>query len=134
VHCPGVGAGIRTGGRSAGNLAAAAPVLLALVPKCPLCALPLLAAAGVAMPSGPVLDGMVAAAALLWLTMALARWRSPVFRSGALAVVLLLVGGRLAGSAWASVAACAVMIGLVLWRLRVRVASSDAVLIDRAAR
>ena len=118
MRCAQTGAGIRVRGPSAGSLTAAAPFLLALAPKCPLCALPLLAAVGVAAPSGPVLDGIVAAAAILWLAVVFARWRSTAFRAGAVTVALALVSGRLLGCAWMSAAACAGMLCLVLSRFR----------------
>jgi hypothetical protein len=72
------------------------------------------------MPSGPVLDGMVAAAALFWLAVAVLRWRSAVLQAGAAVAILLLVASRWYVSSWATTAACALMLAVALWRLRTR--------------
>ena len=79
----------------------AGALALPLVPKCPLCLLPLAAAAGVALPPRPVLDLGVALAASVWAAVMIASRRSPAVKLGAVAAALLLVAGRSAGLAWA---------------------------------
>ena len=90
--------------RIAGALGALA---IPLVPKCPLCLLPLAAAAGVALPSKPLLELGVGLAASVWAALVLASRRPPAIRMIAVAAALLLVAGRAAGFdelAWAGAA------------------------------
>jgi hypothetical protein len=94
-----------------------APLLLPLVPKCPLCLLPLMAAAGAALPPGPpyVLDGLVAISAAAWLGIVLSTARWLPVRAAAVAAAALLVAGRFAGSEWASAAGAVLVLAVVVW-------------------
>lgn len=101
-----------------GSLARLAPLVIPFLPKCPLCLLPLFAAAGWALPSAPVLDALVAACALAWvgLVLATARWL-PV-RAAAVAAAVLLVSGRVLASAPLSLLGGAGVLAVVFWRRR----------------
>jgi len=86
---------------------AAAAFALPLAPKCPLCLLPLAAAAGVALPDGPVVELGVGLAASAWTALVLASRRAPSVKGIAAAAALLLVAGRAAGldlAVWAGAA------------------------------
>jgi|RhiMetdeSRZDD1v2_1073273.scaffolds.fasta_scaffold63667_2 hypothetical protein len=90
--------------RIAGALTALA---IPLAPKCPLCLLPLAAAAGVALPSKPLLDLAVGLAASAWAALALTSRRATLFKGMAVTATLLLVAGRAAGldgAVWAGAA------------------------------
>ncbi|MFY9553046.1 MAG: hypothetical protein WAU32_18015 [Thermoanaerobaculia bacterium] len=79
----------------------AGALALPLVPKCPLCLLPLAAAAGIALPPRLMLDLGVGLAASAWAAVVIASRRSPAVKLGAVAAALLLVAGRAAGLEWA---------------------------------
>jgi hypothetical protein len=86
---------------------AAAALSIPLVPKCPLCLLPLAAAAGVTLPSKPLLDLGVGLAASAWAALVLASRRPAAVTGIAAAAALLLVAGRAAGfdlAVWAGAA------------------------------
>ena len=87
-----------------------------LAPKCPLCLLPLAAAAGVALPSKPLLDLGVGLAASAWAVLALASRRAPAVKAIAVAAALLLVAGRAAGLEWAVWTGAAGMLASALGR------------------
>jgi hypothetical protein len=97
--------------RIAGTLGALA---VPLAPKCPLCLLPLAAAAGVALPSKPLLDFGVGLAAFAWAALALASRRGTAAKGVATAAALLLVAGRAAGFEWAVWAGAAGMLASAL--------------------
>ena len=86
---------------------ALAALALPLAPKCPLCLLPIAAAAGIALPAGPVLDVAVGLVASLWAAVVLSSRRAPSVKGIAAAAALLLVAGRAAGldlAVWAGAA------------------------------
>ncbi len=102
--------------RAARIVGAAAALAIPLAPKCPLCLLPLAAAAGVALPSRPLLDFAVGLAASGWAAAALASRRAPLFKGMAVAAALLLIAGRAAGLDWAVWAGAAGMLGSAFGR------------------
>jgi hypothetical protein len=99
----------------AGRIAGAAALAIPFLPKCPVCALPFLAAAGIALPRGPVVEAIVAAAAAGWLAVVLAtaRWR-PV-RCAAVAGSGALLLGRLLEIGALTVAGSVLMFAVALW-------------------
>ncbi|HTY43189.1 MAG TPA: hypothetical protein VMH79_15065 [Thermoanaerobaculia bacterium] len=103
------------GGRFGGVAGAVAALAIPLLPKCPACVLPLVAAAGVALPHGPAVEALVAAAALGWLgvVLATARWR--LVRGAACAAVGALLAGRAFALPAVAAAGSALMLGVGLW-------------------
>jgi hypothetical protein len=103
-------------GRRVAGAGGALAVLL--VPKCPLCLLPLAVATGVALPSRPWLDGLAVAAVAAWLAFVLstARWL-PVKGASVMAAALLL-GGRWLLLPWASALGAALVLAVALWTRR----------------
>ena len=99
----------------AGRIAGAAALAIPLLPKCPVCALPLLAAAGIAMPHGPGVEALVVAAVAGWLVAVLssARWR-PV-RLAAVAAAAAVLLGRVLDVTLLAAAGSALMCGVALW-------------------
>jgi hypothetical protein len=93
-------------------------VLIPFAPKCPLCLLPLFAAAGIALPPKPLLDGLVVAAAAAWAATVLATARWAPVRALAIAAVLLLAAGRILEAAWATGLAAALVLGVFYWTRR----------------
>lgn len=75
------------------------PMAVLLAPKCPLCLLPLLAAAGIAAPPGPVLDSIVALTAAGWGLLLFTLTRSTPLRVCGVLLAVLVVMGRLVGFA-----------------------------------
>ncbi len=102
-------------GRLSRIAGAGAALAIPFLPKCPLCVLPLAAAAGIALPQGPVVEAVVAAAVAVWLAsvLAIARWL-PV-RLGAAAAAAAIFAGRGLGSVWLSLAGCVLMLAVVYW-------------------
>jgi hypothetical protein len=94
-----------------------APLLLPLIPKCPLCLLPLFAALGATLPPRPpyVLDGLVAVSAAAWLGIVLSTARWLLVRAAAVAAAALLVAGRFAGSPWATGCGVILVLAVVFW-------------------
>ena len=93
------------------------PIALLFVPKCPLCALPLFAAFGAALPSAPALDALVAATAAAWLLLLLRARAGAAALAAGLAGAALLVATRfvdLPAAAWAG----AIGMAAVGWRVR----------------
>ena len=76
-------------------------LLIPFIPKCPLCLLPLFAAAGIALPPRPLLDAAVVFAALAWAS-----------------VAALLVAGRALETAWLGAAGAALVLAVVVWTRR----------------
>jgi hypothetical protein len=70
------------------------PLLMLLVPKCPLCLMPLFAAAGLALPRQGLLDAFLVAAAAAWLAFLASGTRSIAVFAPALSGAALLLGGR----------------------------------------
>jgi hypothetical protein len=101
--------------RLGGVAGAAAALAIPLLPKCPACVLPLVAAAGVAMPHGPAVEASIVAAAAGWLGIVLvsARWR-PV-RVAAVAAAVVLLAGRALALTMLTVLGSALMLGVGLW-------------------
>ena len=94
-----------------GVAAVVGPLSLLLVPKCPLCILPLLAMLGIAAPAGLVVNGIVAAILLGWSILLFTTTTSlPLRASGLVPAVLLLAG-------WTYLAALAmIVIGFIVSR------------------
>ena len=109
---------MRSGGRFGRIAGAGAALLIPFVPKCPLCLLPLAAAIGVALPSQPVLDGVVAIAASAWLAVTLASARWPPLKVASIAAAALLLGGRWLGVPWAGGLGAVLVLGVVFWTHR----------------
>ena len=93
-------------------------LLLPFVPKCPLCLLPLFAAAGIALPPKPVLDVAVALAATVWVATILSTARWLPVRLAALAAAALLVGGRALEATWVGMIGAALVLAVVFWTRR----------------
>jgi len=93
-------------------------LLLPFVPKCPLCLLPLFAAAGVALPPKPVLDVAVALAATVWVATVLSTARWLPVRLAALAAAILLVVGRALEATWVGMLGAAIVLAVVFWTRR----------------
>jgi hypothetical protein len=98
----------------------AGPLVLVVVPKCPLCLLPLLAAAGVAVPAGPLLNGIVVLIAVAWSAFLLRVAASHTVRVLAVLAGALVIGGRLLSIDAASWIGVAVMLGIAVLRLIAR--------------
>lgn len=69
---------MKAGGCSARVAPSALPLVILVLPKCPLCLLPVFAAIGSALPPAPLLNGLVVAAAVPWLAIA---WNIPAWVS-----------------------------------------------------
>jgi hypothetical protein len=83
-------------GRTPRNVAAVlGPMALLLVPKCPLCLLPLLAAAGIAAPPNPVINAIIGAAVIGWGTVLFTVTRSWMLRACGVLLAASVVAGRL---------------------------------------
>jgi len=100
--------------------AVGAPLMIPLMPKCPLCVLPLLTAAGLAAAPAPLLDGLAAIAAMAWVAIAIAASRSLPVRAFAVGAAMLLLGGRWLGFAWATWSGCALMLTVTFARRSTR--------------
>ena len=106
-----MGAGGRLG-RIAGAVAALA---IPFLPKCPLCVLPLFAAAGIALPHGPAVETAVAGVVGVWLATVLATARWLPVRLGAAAAAAAIIGGRWLEVWWLGAGGCVLMLGVALW-------------------
>jgi hypothetical protein len=95
-----------------------APLLIPFVPKCPMCLLPLFAAAGIALPPRPLLDGLVAVTAAVWVATVLSSARWLPVRVAALAAAILLLGGRALETAWVGGIGAALVLAVVFWTRR----------------
>jgi hypothetical protein len=78
-----------------GVAAVLGPIALLLVPKCPLCLLPLLAAAGIAAPPSPLLNAIIGAAVIGWGTLLFTVTRSWMLRACGVMLAASVVAGRL---------------------------------------
>ena len=78
--------------------AVAGPLALVLLPKCPLCLLPFIAALGIAVPAGPLLNGIFAAVVLVWMSLFLIGTPSARMRLALIAVAAIAIAGRLANA------------------------------------
>ncbi len=109
---------MRAEGRLGRIAGAAAALAIPFLPKCPLCLLPLAATAGIALPRGPMVEGVVTAAVALWLAgiLATARWL-PV-RLAAAAAAAAIIGGRWIEAGWLTAGGCALMLAVVFWTRR----------------
>lgn len=97
---------MRSGRELKATTPAILPLVMLLVPKCPLCLLPLFAAAGVALPRRGLLDGFLVVAVAAWLALLASATRSIAVFAPALSGVALLLGGRwldLPAAGWADV-------------------------------
>jgi hypothetical protein len=101
--------------RLGGVAGAVAALAIPFFPKCPVCVLPLVAAAGISLPQGPAIEALVVAAAAGWLAVVLssARWR-PV-RVGATAAAAFLLAGRALALTALAVSGSLLMLGVGLW-------------------
>lgn len=100
--------------------AVVAPIGMVLVPKCPLCLLPILAAIGVAVPPGWILDAAVGTVAIAWLVLLLRLSHSHMAKWIGVVAALLLVAGRLTQLAVAASIGAAMMIAVAVAVLRLR--------------
>ena len=101
------------------DLARHAPaLLLPFVPKCPLCLLPLFAAAGIALPPRPMLDAAVVLAALAWASAVIVQARWLPVRAAAATAAVLLVAGRALDAVWLGGAGAALVLAVLFWTRR----------------
>ena len=119
--------------RRAADLSRHAPaLLLPLVPKCPLCLLPLFAASGIALPPRPVLDGIVILAAAAWASIVIASARWLPVRAAALGAAAFLAAGRALALPWASAAGAGLVLAVVFWtRRRPRACAAESCLVTK---
>ena len=101
--------------RFGGIAGAAAALAIPLLPKCPACVLPLVAAAGVALPRGPVVEAAIVTAAAGWVGWVLAGARWLPVRVTAVAAAAAVVAGRALALTALSASGSAVMLGVGLW-------------------
>jgi len=89
-----------------------------LVPKCPLCILPLLAMLGIAAPPGMVINGILGAVLLGWAILLFGTTSSAALRASGVVPAALLIAGRALPFAPATylAAACMVVIGFTVSR------------------
>jgi hypothetical protein len=99
----------------AGRIAGVAALAIPLLPKCPVCAPPFLAAAGIALPRGPAVEALVAAAVAGWLAVVLATARWKPVRLAAVAGSAALLLGRLLEIGPLAVAGSALMFAVAPW-------------------
>ena len=100
------------------SAAFAAPLSVAVLPKCPLCLMPILAALGVAVPSGALLDAF-AVTFVGGLTFVLVRAEPAVLpRALTLSGAALLLVGRLTPLTFATWAGAALMVAVAVLRAR----------------
>ena len=71
--------------------AVAGPLALILLPKCPLCLLPFIAALGIAIPPGPLLNGLFASVVIVWAALFVAATKSMRMRLALLAVAAIAI-------------------------------------------
>jgi hypothetical protein len=83
--------------------AIAGPAVVAVMPKCPLCLLPLCAALGISVPSAPAVNAVLALIAAVWLRFAV---RHVPLAPAAVAVTLAITGRlvHFAALSWSGVA------------------------------
>lgn len=77
-----------------GFAAITGPIPLLLLPKCPLCLLPLLAALGIAAPPGLVLHGAVGVVMAGWIALLMSATKSIALRAGGLVPAAIFIAGR----------------------------------------
>ena len=100
----------------AGGVAGAAAALaIPLLPKCPACVLPLAAAAGVALPHGPLVEAAILAVLAAWLGVVLATARWMPVRVAAAAAVAAILAGRALEFRLAAVAGSVLILAVGLW-------------------
>src|SRR5215213_6833081 len=71
------------------------PAALLLVPKCPLCLLPLLAAAGIAAPPNRVLNAIIAIVVIGWGSLLFTVTTSALLRACGVILAAFIVAGRI---------------------------------------
>jgi hypothetical protein len=76
--------------------AVAGPLALILLPKCPLCLLPFVAALGIAIPPGPLLNGIFAAVVIVWASLFMFATTSTRMRLALIAVAAIAIAGKIA--------------------------------------
>src|SRR6184192_3112604 len=84
--------------------AVAAPSLVAIAPKCPLCLLPLCAALGISVPSAPLMNVALALIAAIWILIVYRRGRAVIPSAGAAGLVVVGRIANLAALSWCGVA------------------------------
>jgi hypothetical protein len=119
---------MKTGNHATRTAPAILPLAMILVPKCPLCLLPLLAVAGAALPPAPLLNGILGAAAIAWLALLTNMTRSAAARALALSGVVLLLCGRWLEAPAASWAGVLLMVAVVI-RASARDCASESAVI-----
>src|SRR5688500_15460827 len=86
--------------------AATAPLTVLMLPKCPLCVMPLLTATGIALPAAPLLDFLSVAIVAGFTLLQLRVSSSRIAQGLAIAGAALLIAGRLlplAAATWLGV-------------------------------
>jgi hypothetical protein len=75
----------------------ALPLALLLVPKCPLCLVPIAALLGIAAPGAPLLHGVVVTAVVIWAAVLAAGPRPMRTRALALGAAAVVIAARVEG-------------------------------------
>ena len=101
--------------RHAGRIAGVAVLAIPFLPKCPVCALPFLAAAGIALPHGPAVEAVVAAAVAGWLAVVVAAARWFPVRAGAVIGAGALLLGRFVDVAALTLSGSVLMFAVAIW-------------------
>ncbi len=105
---------MRAHGQAKANVPSILPLALLLVPKCPLCVLPLFAAAGLALPTQGILNGLAAAAAAAWVALLASASRSTSVRALAISAAVLFLCGRWTGLPAIGWAGVLLMVGVAI--------------------
>lgn len=90
------------------------PLMMLLLPKCPLCLLPLLVAAGLALPPASLLNAVLLVTAVAWLALVTIVTHSTFRRAVALSGAVLFLSGRWLDVSTASWAGVAFMLTVVI--------------------
>jgi hypothetical protein len=97
--------------------AVAGPLALVLLPKCPLCLLPFVAALGIAVPPGPLLNGIFAAVVIIWASLFVFATTSLRMRIALIVVAAIAIAGRVAGAMPIEMIGIAMMFAFGVWRV-----------------
>lgn len=97
--------------------AVAGPLALILLPKCPLCLLPFVAALGIAIPPGPLLNGIFASVVLVWASLFVVATKSMRMRLALLAVATIAIVGKITNTMPVELTGIALMFAFGISRL-----------------
>lgn len=92
------------------------PITLLLLPKCPLCLLPLVAALGIGVPAGPLLNAIVAAIVLAWVFFFVRATPSRALRAAIIAIAAVVIAGRVTSLRPLEISGVTMMVGFALLR------------------